>query len=94
MAGAVGSVLLGRIVAGELYAARGQPIGVSRRPSPLRGRLPFRFEMALLFQADQQGVESAGFDIGSSGQLVAVTPCRTAGQEGSEDPLGVSRECA
>ena len=65
-----------------------------RRPPSFRGLLPFRFEIALLFEADQQRVERAGFDIGNSGQLVAVAPLRAVCEEGSQDPPGVSRECA
>ena len=81
--------LPGWIGAGELHAASGQPIGVSRRTPCLDRLLPFRFEIALRFETDQERVERAGFYIGNSRYFVAVRPFAARVEQDREDCAGM-----
>lgn len=84
----------GGIGTGELRAARRQAIGVPWRPSPFGRLLPFRFEMALRFETDQEGVERAGFHTGEPNQFIAVRPLAAGIEENGQDRSGMGRECA
>ena len=50
-----------------------------RRPPPLRRLLPFRFEIALLFEADQQRVERAG--LGAAAKAALATYSKALSKE-------------
>ena len=84
----------GGIGAGELHAAGRQPIGVPRWSPTFRRLLPFRFEIALCFEADEEGVERAGFHTGEPNQFIAVRPPATGIEKNGQDRPGMGRECA
>lgn len=81
--------MFGGIGTGELHAARGQTIGVPRRPSSFRRLLPFRFEMALRFEPDQKRIERARFHTGDPSQFIAVRPLATSIKENGQDRPGM-----
>ena len=56
-----------------------------RRPSAFRRRLPFRLEIALRFQTDQQRIERARFHTGEPNQFIAVRPLATSIEENGKD---------
>ncbi|KLE32503.1 hypothetical protein AAW01_00015 [Aurantiacibacter gangjinensis] len=65
---------VGRNGTGERQASRCKPIGMTRRPALMWRRHPSRFEMILITQADQHGIESARGDSGPFHQFVSVPP--------------------